>query len=141
MGSGLSRVNLPGVFDPTVVTAMPTTATRIRERGYNQAGLLAERVAQSKGVRLVNGLARTHASKSQTSLHPSERHSNVQGAFRVLRAAHEAFRGADVLLVDDVLTTGATASAAASELTLAGARQVTILAFARALPKGVHSCL
>jgi|APSaa5957512535_1039671.scaffolds.fasta_scaffold11918_2 ComF family protein len=139
MGDALARVSLPEIAAPTVVTPMPTTSARARTRGYNQAGLLAGQVAQLKRLPLVEALQRSSAARSQTSLHPSERHANVRGAFSVHPPEREAVQGAHVLLVDDVLTTGATASAAASELTAAGARAVTTLAFARALPAGLHS--
>jgi len=138
MANAMAKVPIPEVDVPTVVTPVPTTTARARERGYNQAGLLAEHVARIRDLPHVVALDRTVASRSQTSLHPEERHRNVRGAFSVRPEALPLLRGAHVLLVDDVLTTGATACAAALALSGAGATAVTILAFARALPKGLH---
>jgi len=115
------------------VVPVPTTARRLRERGYNQAELLARRVARVTGVPLVPALARRGDRGSQTALTPSERRENVRGAFTPSLTAARV-RGGHVLLVDDVLTTGATAGEAAEALVEAGAERVTLLAFARALP-------
>ena len=77
---------------------------------------------------------RTQSGSSQTSLHPSERRANVAGTFSIAAGAASVLQGAHVLLIDDVLTTGATACAAADTLIAAGAERVTLIAYARALP-------
>lgn len=115
-----------------VIVPVPTTAERLRSRGYNQAELLARRVARVCRLRLEVGLVRTGARASQTALTPHERRENVRGAFRPAPGAHR-IRGARVVLVDDVLTTGATASEAASTLVEMGAASVTLATYARAL--------
>lgn len=117
----------------TIVVPMPTTPRRERERGYNQAFLLARRVATRTGLPLHPVLRRLRGAKSQTDLSPSQRRQNVRGVFS-LAPIHAALPGADVLLIDDVLTTGATASEAAVALTRGGAAAVTLVAFARATP-------
>lgn len=117
----------------SVVVPVPTTPARIRRRGYNQAGLLAGVVARRLGVPCREALRRSSAPRSQTSLSPRARRENVRGAFAV--ADGVGLEGADIVLVDDVLTTGATASEAASTLALAGAASVSLVAFARALPR------
>jgi predicted amidophosphoribosyltransferase len=117
-----------------VVVPVPTTAGRLRRRGYNQAELLAARLAAARSLRLVHAITRTGEGRSQTSLAPTERRENVRGAFAPVRSAEAEVAGADVLLVDDVLTTGATAGEAAGALSSMGARSVRLLAFARALP-------
>lgn len=117
-----------------VVVPVPTTAERIRHRGYNQALLLAEGVAERTGLQLSEGLVRGRGGATQVALHPSQRRANVRGAFGVRERATPCLRGVHVLLVDDVLTTGATAAAAATELALAGVSEVTLLTYARALP-------
>jgi predicted amidophosphoribosyltransferase len=119
----------------TVVVPVPTTAGRLRRRGYNQAELLAHRVAALREAPLLPALVRRGEAPSQTALAPTERRDNVRGAFAPARGAG-GVRGADVLLVDDVLTTGATASEAAAALADLEAASVTLLAFARALPTG-----
>ncbi|MBA2571633.1 MAG: ComF family protein [Gemmatimonadetes bacterium] len=115
------------------VVAVPTSRLRLRERGYNQAALLAEAFAARTGRDFTpDVLLRTRATETQTTLHPDERRANVAGAFAP--AAGVSLAGEHVLLVDDVWTTGATALACADALFSARARAVSVLTFARALP-------
>lgn len=122
-----------GTRPADVVVPVPTTPKRLRHRGYNQAALLAARVAERLRVPCVDALARGRGGPTQVSLPPSLRWANVKGVFAP-RADDARLRGAHVLLVDDVLTTGATAAAAATALTGMGAAEVTLAAYARALP-------
>ena len=127
----------PGLAGPgasPVVTFVPTTPARERSRGYNQARQLALHFASSRGLVLCELLERRGGERSQTTLRPSERFANVEGAFRSVEDLHMP-DGAHVILVDDVLTTGATASAASRELVRAGAGRVTLMTFARAIPE------
>jgi ComF family protein len=120
--------------DPPLVVPVPTTSARVRRRGYNQAELLAGSFAEARGLTVVNALERAGEGATQVALHPSERRANVRGVFAA-RPAHLArLRGVRVILIDDVLTTGSTAAAAADELRRAGAGQVVLVAYARALP-------
>jgi ComF family protein len=118
-----------------VVIPVPTTARRQRQRGYNQAALLARCYAEGAGLAYVEALARGASGGSQVALDPSQRRSNVRGAFSVVPAQAERLRGVHVLLVDDVLTTGATAGEAAQTLERAGADGVSLITFARAIPE------
>ena len=104
----------------------------MRRRGYNQAALLAREVATELELPVREVLQRVSAPRSQTTLSPRARRENVRGAFR----AHGTtdLSGRAVLLVDDVLTTGATAGEAATTLVEAGAVSVALITFARALP-------
>ena len=120
----------------SLVVPVPTTPSRERERGYNQAELLAERVAEVFGLPLVKALRRVDGGGTQVALHRHQRRSNVEGVFRPVDARRVEVRGSPVLLVDDVLTTGATAGAAALVLEAMGARDVHLLTFARSLPGG-----
>jgi ComF family protein len=117
------------------VVPVPTTERRLRERGYNQAELLAEGVGIVLGRPCLPALRRERATVSQTTLAPSERRENVRGTFSLSSSASRLVPRAEVLLVDDVLTTGATAAEAAVTLTRAGAASVTLVTFARALPR------
>ena len=117
-----------------MVGPIPTTARRRRQRGYNQAGLIASAYAELSGLECVEALQRTAGGGSQVSLTPAERKSNVRGAFSPVPAALGRIRGCQVTLVDDVLTTGATAGEAAQALERAGAQGVSLFTFARALP-------
>jgi ComF family protein len=136
MGRDMARVPLPAdARKASLVIPVPTTATRLRRRGYNQAELLARSMAGGLDLPLATVLERTRGGPTQVALHPSQRRANVKGAFAVRRGMTSCLRGAHVLLVDDVLTTGSTAGAAATELARAGASGVTLVTFARALPR------
>ena len=117
------------------VVAVPLAERRLRERGYNQAALLARRWARGRGIpyraRCLERIEREGADR-QVRSRRGARFRNVEGAFRVRSRA--AIAGRDVLLVDDVLTTGATADACARALRDAGAIAVSVLAVARTLP-------
>jgi ComF family protein len=110
------------------VVPVPLARARERERGFNQAELLAQRVARRLGVPArPRWLARVRATRPQSDLAASERRANVRGAFR---AAPEV-SGRHVLVVDDVLTTGATLGECARALRDGGARRVGVLTVAR----------
>ncbi|HEV2147693.1 MAG TPA: ComF family protein, partial [Longimicrobiaceae bacterium] len=118
-----------------LVVPVPTSPSRVRERGYDQAVLLAAAFAARTGRTTDPGmLARRRASGTQTALHPDERRANVAGAFTVPEGRRSGVRGEHVLLVDDVWTTGATAEACAQALLEAGARVVSVATFARVVP-------
>lgn len=119
------------------VVPVPTTARRERDRGYNQARLLARGVARALELEIVEGLVRTHAADSQIALPVAERRANVERAFRPGPEAGRLARFDHLILVDDVITSGATSAAAARALGRLGAPPVTALAFARALPRDV----
>jgi ComF family protein len=112
------------------VLPVPLARARERQRGFNQAALLAERVARGLGARLESRwLGRARDTAPQTDLDVAQRRTNVRGAF----VASSAVAGLDVVLVDDVLTTGATASECARVVRAAGARSVGVLTVARVL--------
>jgi len=136
MGRAMAAVPLPPLppGGRRIVVPVPTTRQRVRRRGYNQAHLLASSVAERLGLELREALVRRRGGATQVALHPSQRRANVRGAFQAREETRPALRGMHILLVDDVLTTGATAVAAAVELALAGVSEVTLLTYARALP-------
>lgn len=112
------------------VTGVPLHAARLREREYNQAQLLAAEVSRFLERPLVTGcLTRIRHTASQTGLAPEQRRANLRGSFRCGRP--DLVAGRHFLLVDDVLTTCATASAAAQALKDAGAGIVFVLTLAR----------
>lgn len=109
------------------IVPVPSTARRNRERGYDPGALLAEEVARRLGRPLRPLLSRVREAPAQSTVPAAERQRNVRGAF----AASARTRGLRLLLVDDVLTTGATAFEAARTLRAAGASSVDILVLAR----------
>jgi len=116
-----------------LVVPVPTTRRRERTRGYNQARILAQVVAREWGRPILDALERP-AGRSQVRLSPTQRQANVRGAFRMRTVVGSRIEGRKVILIDDVLTTGATAISAAETLAQGGAREVHLLTFARALP-------
>jgi len=109
---------------------VPLGAARLRERGHNQAALLAHALGAALGLPVLEGaLRRTRETRSQTRLPPVERRRNVAGAFA---PGGPRPRGLNVALVDDVLTTGATLGAAATALAPLGPATIGALTFARA---------
>jgi ComF family protein len=113
------------VYD--AVVPVPLHWRKQLQRGFNQAGLLARRVARQRGMRLSHRLKRTRWTGTLAELNHPERRKAVAGAFSV-RGKVEGLR---ILLVDDVMTTGSTAGACAIELKRAGAKSVTLLTLAR----------
>jgi ComF family protein len=128
-----------------LLVPVPTTRARARRRGYNQAEVLARALARRGGGEVHELLRRTRSSESQVALHRAERMANVSGAFSPVDTDLPAFRKGDlVVLIDDVLTTGATASAAARALGEIGVEAVHLATYGRALPveeEGTHSLL
>jgi len=112
-----------------VVVPMPLHWRRRWKRGFNQSKILARLVANERGVPMLDAVKRVRATATQAGLTNSNRRKNVAGAFRVARKTQVA--GKRILLVDDVMTTGATATACALALKRAGASSVTLLTLAR----------
>jgi ComF family protein len=128
-----------------VVVPVPLFAARERERGFNQATLLAEaslrrlrRLRPEWRLRLQPGaIERVRDTRALYRLSPRQRRSALRGAFRV--AQPEAVRGREVLLVDDIMTTGATANECSRVLLRAGAAKVWVATVAKAQPESVRS--
>jgi competence protein ComFC len=112
------------------IVPVPLHPARQRERGFNQAALLAERVSDRIGVRTRPILQRVRFTTTQTAFDRAERIQNLRDAFRLRKNAD--VRGLDVLLIDDVLTTGSTLSECARVLKKNGARLVYAATAARA---------
>lgn len=111
---------------------VPLGKQRMKERGYNQVGLLAMPLAAIQGWRYSpQVLVRMRETRSQVGLSPMERKENISGAFR---AVPVLAAGKVILLVDDVVTTGATLGACSEALIKAGAKHIYALTLARALP-------
>ena len=121
----------PPINEATLVMPVPLHPERERERGFNQAAVLARALAQSTHLRCDEwSLARAiHTDRHRTGMDARSRRESVTGAFEVRRP--RLIENESVLLVDDVFTTGATASACAAALKNAGAKEVFVLTVAR----------
>lgn len=115
--------------DIDCVTYVPLHKTRERERTYNQSFLLAREVADRLNIRVIACLARPQVTASQTHLTSAERADNVKDKFAI--KGRYSLEGQNILLVDDVMTTGATVNECARVLKQAGAREVLVLTAAR----------
>ena len=111
-----------------IIVPVPTDPGRERRRGFNQAALLAEHIGRTLGMRVEKALVRVEARRPQTGLSAAERRENLAGCM----AASEAVSGKRVLLVDDVVTTGATVQEAVRALQEAGVKSIRVFAAARA---------
>ena len=117
--------------DANVLVPVPLHQWRLWRRRYNQSALLAREVSGLSGVAMVPDLlVRSRQTRSQVGLKHGERARNVKGAFEMSARHVERVAGARIVLVDDVMTSGATASECARALMAAGAAQVDLLVFA-----------
>ena len=136
MAAWMLRAGSELVRDADLVVPVPLHRRRFFSRRFNQSAELGRHVARLAGLSFsASAVERAKLTRQQVGLGAKEREDNVRGAFRVLDRA--AISGRRVLVVDDVITTGATVSALARTLKKAGAREVDVLTFARAIPGDV----
>lgn len=113
----------------TLIVPLPTATSRIRQRGYDQANLLAKAYAQATHAKYLPCLARL-GQQHQRGASRQARLQQLDQAFRLKKSVN--IKGADIILIDDVATTGASLQAAAQALKAAGARTVCAMVFAQA---------
>lgn len=119
------------IAEAECLVPVPLHRGRLWRRRFNQSALLARAIAASAGrLCVATALVRVRATRSQVGLSRAARAENLSGAFRVTAAEQHRIRGRRVLLVDDVMTTGATGNAAARALLRGGATSVDLLTFA-----------
>lgn len=128
----LPRLQTIDIDEETVMVPVPLHRWRLLKRRFNQSQILAAALARETNIPLeCAALRRIKSTPSQGRLGREGRFKNVREAFEVDPHRFQAIESKNVLLVDDVLTTGATVSACAKALKAAGARTVTVVAFAR----------
>ena len=112
-------------MEPDVIIPIPLHISRLREREFNQSAILAKHVAAALGLPVqYESLERIRATEPQWTLSSAQKVKNVKGAFKVTRP--RAVKGANILLVDDIFTKGATANECAKALKKAGAKSVIV---------------
>jgi len=115
--------------DTWVLCHIPTAPSRVRVRGYDQSQRIAQELSRRAGIPWAHLLARAHSVR-QLGQNRAIRKEQISDAFRI--SSPQAVRGKHILLVDDVITTGATCEAAAKALHAAGAASVSAVVFAAA---------
>jgi ComF family protein len=130
IASWMARAGADILADADLLTPVPLHALRLWRRQFNQAAALTAEISRRTGKPCdLTALRRVKATRSQVGMSRAQRAENVQGAFRCAESA--VLRGLNVVLIDDVLTSGATANASARALSRAGAKRVDVLVFAR----------
>jgi len=134
----LINARLPVLEGEWLIVPVPLHRLRLWKRGYNQSALLARELARLHGqTLLVDGLVRTRHTPPLGGLGRLARARALSGAISVNARARRRIKGANVVLVDDVLTSGATSNACVSALKRAGAQKVVIACFARVLDEAL----
>jgi ComF family protein len=132
MGRWMARAGREVLAEADALVPIPLHWRRLWARRFNQSTLLAQSIARQTGLPVADAvLKRVKATAQQVGLSQSERALNVQGAFRVPPDAKAEVVGRRLVLVDDVLTSGATSDACARALLRAGAGRVDVVVFAR----------
>lgn len=133
----MARAGADLLVDADLILPVPLHGLRLWRRRFNQAALLARHVSRLSGVPVrTDVLRRVRATPSQVSLSREERRANVAGAFDVPPPLRAAVEGRHLLLVDDVMTTGATLESCARVLRRRGAAAIDVLTFARVVDGG-----
>ena len=131
--ASMLRQESPLLPADTLLVPVPLARARFRERGFNQAAEIARHLAVGLQLPLANLLLRPKASTPQKRLDASQRLAEVRGSFALNVKALDKHRPNSVLLVDDVMTTGATVTEAAQLLRQGGVKQVHVAVLARTL--------
>lgn len=139
MGLEMARRAGPELSGAHYVVPVPTSERNLRRRGYNQAEVIAAALAGALDMPLLKCLQRPSQRGTQTALNPMQRRANVSGAFAVAEGFADRLAGRRLLLVDDVITTGATIVAAAQALGSGSPRSVIAYAFSRTVPISLDS--
>lgn len=115
---------------PDLITCVPMHKTKLKIRGYNQSELIAKRVAELSQIKYINLCEKIINTKSQTELDTKDRIKNVENSFAFNKQFKDEIKGKVVLIVDDVITTGATVNEISKVLLKSGAKECYALSFA-----------
>lgn len=138
LGGWMSRAGDELLTEADRLVPVPLHRSRLASRRFNQSALLARVISARSGVPVdLDSLVRVKRTPAQVGMTRTQRGLNVQGAFDVHPERRAAIDGLAIVLVDDVLTSGATVNAAARALLRGGARRVDVLVFARVVADGV----
>lgn len=136
LGAWLARAGADLIETADLVVPVPLHRRRLISRRFNQSALLAHCLARQTGLIVAtDALRRRRSTGSQAGLTRAQRRTNVAGAFEVAGRRRPEIKGRRVLLIDDVLTTGATVDACAATLRRAGADHIDVLTLARVVLK------
>lgn len=124
----LSAIKDKTIPKNTIIAPIPLSYQRYCERGFNQSELLAQYISQHTKIPLIKPLRRQVHTKPQADLKRRERLHNVQNAFSIMK--HQLVKDKNIILVDDVVTTGSTASECAKILKQNGAKKIIVLTLA-----------
>jgi len=137
MGRWMTRAGTELLADADAIVPVPLHWRRLWTRRFNQSAALAATISNLSGVPVAHApLRRVKATQQQVGLSRKDRASNVQGAFRVDPARKAEVAGRRLIVIDDVLTSGATVDACARALLRGGAARVDVLVFARVVDAG-----
>jgi ComF family protein len=137
MGRWVANAGRELLTEADALVPVPLHWRRLWARRFNQSAMLAAAISKESGVPVATGaLKRVRATAQQVGLSRTERAANIQGAFRVPEDGNAAVAGRRLVLVDDVLTSGATVEGCARALLRAGAANVDVLIFARVADPG-----
>lgn len=135
MAGWMLRAGADLLTDAQLVVPVPLHRGRLWSRRFNQAAHLAHAIGRSRGLPVASQcLERVRATRQQVGLSAADRSKNVKGAFRLSTGGSAVAQDRRILLVDDVLTTGATVDACARALRRGGAKCIDVLVFARVVP-------
>lgn len=136
MGRWMAQAGRELIADADAIVPVPLHWRRLWARRFNQAAALGRVIAQASSLPVVDdALKRQRSTRQQVGLTRADRATNVQGAFEVPEGRRAAVDGRRLLLIDDVLTSGATVDSATRALLRAGAAQVDVLVFARVVDR------
>ena len=117
-----------------MIVTVPPDKIRYRKRGFDHAGLLGKAAAENLGIPLCeNAAVKIKKNRPQHTLSAKQRAANVRGAYKVIKA--DEIKGKNILLIDDVFTTGSTANEMSRMLKKAGAKYILVATVAKSVPK------